>query len=108
MPDVAFVSWERLDAMTPGDELQPTSPDIAIEVRSPSNDRDYVREKVALYLAKGTLLVLDVVPSERAVVAYAAEGQRRYESGETFEHPAVAWLRVSVSEAFENLDRLMR
>lgn len=108
VPDVAFVSWERLEAVLPEDAEQPTSPDVAVEIRSPSNDRAYIAEKVALYLATGSLLVLDVVPAERAIIAYHPEGRRRYESNEVFERLSVKWLRFSVARAFEFLDRIER
>src|SRR5215469_349883 len=79
VPDVSFVSWERVDMMTPADAGEPTSPDIAVEVRSPSNDLAYLEEKIELALSTGTLLALDVIPDERAIIAYSGDTGRRYE-----------------------------
>jgi Uma2 family endonuclease len=105
VPDVAFVSWERLDAL--GDEReQPRSPDVAIEVRSPSNDLGFLERKVSRYLATGSLLVLDVDPRRRSIVAYDGGGSERFELGSRFVRAVVPWLTFDVAEVFANLDRL--
>ena len=105
VPDVAFVSWERLKAL--GDEReQPRSPDIAIEVRSPSNDLRYLEKKISRYLATGSLLVLDVDPRQRAITAHDGGGSERFEIGNRFIRAAVPWLTFDVAEVFANLDRL--
>jgi len=106
VPDISFVSWERLRAMKPSDDEEPTSPDIAIEVRSPSNRGKFIADKIARLLATGTLLILDVHPKTRTMVAHDGATVRTYFQGETFAHPAVDWLRFEVSEAFVNLDKL--
>jgi Uma2 family endonuclease len=107
VPDVSFVSWERLDAL--GDEREePHSPDIAIEVRSPSNDLRYLERKIARYLATGTLLVLDVDPKQRSIVAHDAEGTRCFSEGERFERSSVQWLSFDLADAFANVDRVSR
>jgi Uma2 family endonuclease len=105
VPDVAFVSWERLDALD-GEREQPRSPDVAIEVRSPSNDRGYLRKKIARYLATGSLLVLDVDPERRTIVAHDGNGSERFDSGSRFARGSVAWLSFDVAEAFAQLDRV--
>ena len=105
IPDIAYVSIQRLRALDPERrEEPPFSPDIAVEVWSPSNERWYLETKIARYLATGSKLVLDVNPQERTVAAYDATSVRRFTSGETFEHPAFEWLRFDVAEAFADLD----
>jgi Uma2 family endonuclease len=105
VPDVSFVSWERLDAL--GDEREePRSPDIAIEVRSPSNDLRYLEKKIARYLATGTILVLDVDPARRSIEAYDAAGGERFELGNRFHRASVPWLTFDVDEAFVNVERV--
>jgi Uma2 family endonuclease len=105
VPDVAFVSWERLDTLrTAGEE--PRSPDVAIEVRSPSNDLRYLERKIARYLATGSLIVLDVDPKRRTIVAHDRDGSERFEAGSRFVRAAVPWLTFDVNEVFANLDRL--
>jgi len=69
-PDVAFVSAER--AARIGDEAGffPGSPDLAIEVLSPSDRWGDVHSKVADYLAAGARLVWVVDPERRTAVEY--------------------------------------
>lgn len=105
VPDVAYVSMERLRALHAAErEEPPFSPDIAVEVWSPANDRRYLDLKIARYLATGAALVLDVDPYVRTIVAHDGSSVRRYASGEQFEHPATPWLRFDVAEAFADLD----
>jgi Uma2 family endonuclease len=105
VPDIAYVSIERLRALSPEQREEPSiAPDIAVEVWSPSNDRRYLERKIARYLATGALLVLDVDPSERTIAAHDARGVRRYARDAAFQHPAVEWLRFKVAEAFSDLD----
>jgi Uma2 family endonuclease len=105
VPDVAYVSMERLRALSATEREQPPfSPDIAVEVWSPANDRRYLDVKIARYLATGAVLVLDVDPYARTIVAHDGSGIHTYASGEIFEHPATPWLRFDVAEAFADLD----
>ena len=105
VPDIAYLSMVRLRSLTLEQrEEPPFSPDIAIEVWSPSNERWYLEEKIARYLATGSLLVLDVDPGTRTIVAHDSTSVRCYACGETFEHPTFDWLRFDVTEVFAELD----
>jgi Uma2 family endonuclease len=105
VPDVAYVSMERLRSLSVEDrEEPPFSPDIAVEVWSPTNDRCYLDLKIARYLATGAVLVLDVDPYARTIVAHDRSAVRTYKTGEAFEYPALPWLRFDVAEAFADLD----
>jgi Uma2 family endonuclease len=106
LPDVAFVKKERLFGLSETYLQVPNfAPDIAVEVRSPS-DRPGIREwKTAQYLEAGSDLVLDVHPEARIIRAFAPGlNERTFAAGMTFEHPAVPWLRFEVAEAFADLD----
>ncbi|MDQ2992327.1 MAG: Uma2 family endonuclease [Candidatus Eremiobacteraeota bacterium] len=104
-PDVSFASRERLDALPETDrEIPPFSPDVAIEIRSPSSRAGLRARKTTRYLATGAVLVLDVDPVERVIHAHARDGVRTYENGRRFEHPAVQWLSFDVREVFADLD----
>lgn len=97
VPDVAFISAERLEALSQADrEKPPFSPDIAVEVRSPSDDLSYLRRKITRYLATGSILVLDVDPEQRRIFAHSADGVRTFSTDETITHPAMPWLRFDV------------
>lgn len=82
----------------------PFAPDIAAEVRSTSNDAEYRERKFQRYLACGAVLVLDVDPEARSIVAIAPEGRRIYRSGARFKHPATPWLDFDVDEAFAGIE----
>jgi len=107
VPDVAFVSWERIDALG-AEREEPRSAEIAVEVRSPSNDLRFLEAKIARYLATGSLLVLDVDPQQRAILAHDPEGIRRFEAGQRFEGTSVPWLQFDVDDAFRNVEHAMR
>jgi Uma2 family endonuclease len=104
-PDVSFASYDRLRVLPKGDrEIPPFSPDVAVEVRSPSSRPGLRERKTARYLATGAVLVLDVDPAKRVIIAHARDGVRTYASDERFEHAAAPWLVFDVSEAFADLD----
>ncbi len=64
-PDVAFVRQERADAAADTEGFFPGAPDLAIEVVSPSDRYSEVEEKVADWLASGTLAVVVIDPRRR-------------------------------------------
>lgn len=105
VPDVAWVSKERFrDVPEDSREKLPFSPDIAVEVRSPKDDLNYLREKIERYLATGSLLVLDVDPKKRTIETRAHDGARTFRTGERFAHPAAPWLVFDIDEVFAELD----
>ena len=66
-PDVAFVLQERVGEVSETQGFFPGPPDVAIEVISPSDRYTEVNEKVADYLAAGTLAVVVVDARLRTV-----------------------------------------
>ena len=68
-PDVAFVTRSRVPAGSqPG--FFRGAPDLAVEVRSPSQSHPEMDTKAAGYLAAGTRLVWVVDPDSRTVTVY--------------------------------------
>lgn len=105
VPDVSYVSRDRLRALAPQErEEPPFAPDVAVEIRSPSFRARLLHGKIVKYLAAGALLVLDVDPATRRVVAHARDGVRYFSQSDSFEHPAVPWLRFAIGELFAELD----
>ena len=107
MPDVAYVSYDRLRPLTDEQaEEPPFAPDVAAEVRSPSHRRGLAAKKVRQYLAHGGVLVLDVDPYARAIRAHArdAAGPASYRLGERFNSESLPWLQSDVDELFVNID----
>ncbi len=106
IPDVSFVSRERLASLPEKTQRHkpPFSPDIAVEVRSPSDNLTFLRRKIDRYLATGCTVVLDVDPQSRTIETHSGAGIMRFRSGERFRHPAVPWLEFDIDEIFADLD----
>ncbi len=66
MPDVAFISFERAPDPFP-DKLVPAMPDLAVEIKSPSNTMTELHAKAQRYLGLGTTVVWIVLPDEQSV-----------------------------------------
>lgn len=66
-PDVSYVSSERIPAVDGMRGFSSIAPDIAIEIESPSNSRQELLRKAAIYLAGGVKQVWLVHPDPRTV-----------------------------------------
>ena len=63
IPDVSFVSWDRVPGRKfPSEPVPPLVPDLAVEVISPSNTPKEMDEKLQEYFEKGVRLVWFVRP----------------------------------------------
>ena len=67
-PDAAFMSKER--GKDPSEIVMDGSPDLAVEVISPSESHPSVIHKARRYLDAGTSLVWAVYPTDKTVVVY--------------------------------------
>jgi Uma2 family endonuclease len=68
-PDVAFVRAERLSRGLPAGYIE-GPPDLAVEIRSPSDGPRRVAEAVADYLAAGTPVVWVIDPAARTLTVH--------------------------------------
>lgn len=102
-PDVSYVRAERIPAEGIPEGFWHLAPDLAVEVVSPSETAEEVREKVRDFLAAGTPLVWIVYPRSREVIVHTPDGlARTYASGDTLEFPEVLpGFRCVVAEIFE-------
>ncbi len=102
LPDVAFVSESRLGGIDRKAAF-PGSPDIAIEIMSPTDKWSEVSDKVRRYLRAGTKLVWIVDPFDRAVNEYRLESLRRtfFEKDELEGADVLPGFKLKVSELFE-------
>lgn len=73
VPDVAFVTAERVPQGRARKHFPRLAPDLVVEVLSPSDRMRQAREKVALYLEAGVRLVWLVDPDERTVTVFRPE-----------------------------------
>lgn len=105
VPDVAFVSRERLDALSETErQTPPFAPDVAVEVRSCSDSERLIRRKTELYLKHGATIVLDVDPYGRVVRLYDRKGETTFRPGDTLAYSAFPDLRLVVSDVFAQLN----
>jgi Uma2 family endonuclease len=108
VPDVAYVSNERLRALTDEElETPPLAPDVAVEILSPDDRRPDVDDKVAVYLRAGSSLVIVVDPQQRAVELHDAAKTVRLDETRTIEHWALPEFAYPVRELFGVLRRTL-
>ncbi|HEY9084518.1 MAG TPA: Uma2 family endonuclease [Candidatus Tyrphobacter sp.] len=105
VPDVAYVSFERMPEAFGELREQPTiSPDIAVEVLSPLDRMQTLRQKIAIYLAHGSRLVVVVDPEKRSVTMHEHDREpRTFGSGESALSAEYADLRLDVNALFERI-----
>ena len=71
IPDIAFVSWERLGhRRPPKEQIASYGPELAIEVLSPGNTRKEMADKLRDYFASGARLVWYIDPKAETVTVY--------------------------------------
>jgi len=101
-PDAYYVSAERIPADDESRAFWTIAPDLAIEVISPSETADEIRDKVRDFLAAGTLQVWAIYPRTREVVVHTPDGlARTYGSEDVIEYPDILpGFSCKVSELF--------
>ena len=72
-PDISFSSDKTRPLIAKG--AAPYMPDFAVEIKSPDDKLNEMREKAAYYLANGTKLVWLVYPEKRLVIVLTPEGE---------------------------------
>jgi Uma2 family endonuclease len=104
-PDVFVMDRARFRGAAVEDRYPEGSPELAIEVVSPSNTRKELADKIDLYLTHGSLAVWIVYRQKRSVVLWEAGGQsREFRVGDTVPLPrAVSDRGIQVSEIFSVL-----
>lgn len=68
-PDISFYSISRVPNRPHG--YNPLPPDLIVEILSPSDRRDAVREKIREYIVAGVRLVWVVDPDARTAMVYS-------------------------------------
>jgi Uma2 family endonuclease len=73
IPDVSFVSWERVsDRVVPSKPIPDLAPDLAVEVLSKGNTPEEMERKLKEYFLVDVRLVWFVDPRQRIVEVYSA------------------------------------
>ena len=106
LPDVSYYTDEQKELGGEEERRYPRrSPYAAVEIRS-SDDRPGEREeKIELYVALGSRLVLDMDPRRETLTAIDAETRRTFTKDDVFEHPALPGLRVELGPLFARINR---
>jgi Uma2 family endonuclease len=73
LPDISFVA--DLSKPVTEDGAVPFMPDLAVEIKSPTDSFRKLREKARFYLAHGVRLVWLVFPEQQVVEVYAADDE---------------------------------
>ena len=99
-PDVSFRATDG--KVSKASALQ-QMPDFAVEIKSPTNGYDELREKARFYIANGTRLVWLVYPTKQIVEVYAADGSSDlFKADEVLDGGAVfPGFKLSVATIFE-------
>jgi Uma2 family endonuclease len=107
IPNVAFVSWERLPGRrVPSDPIPDLAPDLAVEVLSAGNTPGEMARKRQEYFAAGVRLVWLVDPVARTVEVYTAPEQSTLlHAADTLDGGAVLpGFALPLQELFAELD----
>ncbi len=108
IPDIAFVSWERLPGgAIPNDPIPEIAPDLAIEVLSHSNTPREMQRKRAEYFQAGVRLVWIVDHPTRTIHVYTSPEDRiELSADDTLDGGDVLpGFAVAVRDIFAELDR---
>ena len=89
-PDVSYIRADRVPEGRVPEGFGVGAPDLVVEVVSPSETADEVREKLRDFLAAGTPLVWTVYPRTREVVVHTPDGMARtFGANDVIEYPEV-------------------
>jgi Uma2 family endonuclease len=97
-PDISYWSKERLKEVPVG--YIEISPDMLVEVLSPSNTRKQILEKLREYFAKGVRLVWVISPEDRTLTVYRTpdEGRLLHETAKVTGEDVLAGFECRVSD----------
>jgi Uma2 family endonuclease len=97
--DVAVVSFDRLNATDPEDNLR-GAPDLVIEVESPSNTAAELDEKESICMANGSKEFWIVYPKRKVVRVATGESIRRYQQGDIIPLSLFPGHSIAVADIF--------
>ena len=98
-PDLSYFSRERWLLVDPRRIPLPFTPDIAVEILSPSEKAVEVNSKVAEYLAAGSVEVWVIDPQNIQLMIRSANAVRVLGAGDRLESPLLPGFSFGVSEA---------
>jgi Uma2 family endonuclease len=111
IPDVSFISWERLPAgQLPDAAIAPVVPDLAVEVLSQGNTKGEMERKLRDYFEAGVRLVWFIQPKNQTATVYTSPSKsRRIGKDQALDGGEVLpGFRLSLKELFARAQRRQR
>lgn len=107
VPDVAYLSYDALsaDAGASDVEVPSVAPTVAVEILSPDDRAIDVDDKIATYLAAGTMLVVVFDPHAKSVVLHDAMQTRALDASRILTHPALPSFALDLAVFFRRAAR---
>ena len=101
IPDVGFISQERVRPLDEMTGALDGAPDLAVEVISPTDRLTRVRDKVSDWLSHGTLMVIVVNPRNKTVQVHTSDSVTEFAEADTLDGGDVlpGW-SMSVADIF--------
>jgi Uma2 family endonuclease len=102
VPDLTYVSYDRLPANWVQDEPCPVSPELVIEIISPGQTFGEMIEKATDYLAAGIACVWVIDPRVKSITVFWPDAlPRTYRGDRAIENPILPGLRLTAQQVFE-------
>ncbi|MGC9505529.1 Uma2 family endonuclease [Baaleninema sp.] len=102
VPDLLYVSFDRLSADWDEDSPCPIAPELAVEIVSPGQSFGAIAEKTIAYLAAGVLRVWVVDPRDRSLTVFAADAMPKvYRNEEIIADSQFPELSLKTEEIFQ-------
>ncbi|MHB8626273.1 MAG: Uma2 family endonuclease [Aggregatilineales bacterium] len=108
VPNAAYISKEKTATLPRGTVFFPFAPDLAVEIKSPSNSKNEMRDLALLYLSTGSRLVWTIDPDEKKVQVYRT-GAQPFEisgDGELEGYDVLPGFKLRLVEMFAEIEGL--
>lgn len=102
-PDFGFFSIEKWRTIDVKRVPVVETPDIAVEIISPSETGTTINRKLDAYLKWGVREVWLIYPETRSLELHTAVGSQRLTEGSFLTSPHIPGFRVQIADLFENL-----
>jgi Uma2 family endonuclease len=101
IPDLLYVSFNRLDSNLNEDAPCPVAPELAVEIISPDQTFGYMAQKAADYLSAGVLRVWVVDPREQSITVFYPDASPQTYTGERLlTDPVLPDLQLTAQQVF--------
>lgn len=102
VPDLTYISYDRLEANWLEDTACPIPPDLAIEIISPDQTFGNMAEKAADYLSAGVLRVWVIDPQAQTITVFLPNAvPQTYKGDNIFSDPLFPNLEITPQQIFQ-------